>query len=265
MTEEYTEKAFASLAITPENRILFLNENGQKEIDLNQMYQGYYPFCRFTDAAVCAGMLYVAGTDNSGVPHMYTSQKADAWSPVPISPKKSLITDKDYGDIVKILFDEASAQLFLVTHNGYLVTLPDCPQCVRARHISDLPLVDGKIDGKKIVMTDTSGETVCYSLYVAVEYRCAWSFAKPHLGKDGIVLDLQNTEEDTLPGAVRISAEEADMLLNHFPKETFLFFVCEFGRKADEAVRDARSMGFRNSYSLGSAYSVLQQIREESM
>ena len=252
------------IEITPENRIRFVCEDVQNEIDLNQMYQGYYPACRFTDAVVCAGMLYVSGTDASGIPHVYTSGRGDVWTQIPISPQKSLINERVYGDIIRILFDPESAQLFLVTRNGYLVTLPDCPKCVRARHVSDAPLADGMLDGKKIVMITAGGEKILYSVYVAAEYRCAWSYAKAHVGKDGALIDLQSTPADKLPGAVQISLEDTDLLLAHLPKETYVFFVCEHGRKADEAVRDARSMGFRNSYSLGSVGDVRRQIQEET-
>lgn len=255
-----------TILITQTNCIRIQWGEEQKELDFNAQYHKFYPFCRFTAAEICGRAMYIAGTDLSGAPHLYVSSRGAVWSPVCILPQRAWISRANYGDILKILFDSISAQIFLITRNGYLITLPDCPRCVRARRISDEPIETAEIRGKQIVVWDVSGAETRYALHLVAQYRCTWSFAKERLGKCGVVIDLRTDEQssgDAFPNSIRLPSEEIPEFLRCVPEKLNLFFVCDQGWNADDAARESRLGGHEKSYSLGGFQDVFEEICKE--
>lgn len=215
--------------------------------DFNTYYRGYYPACEFTAAGIVGSFFYAAGSDMTGVPHLFRSMDGTIWEEQNITPKYHFPDPKDYGNPKKILSAGESDTFYLITENGYLLTIPDCPECVRARKISDVCLTDGWIEKDMICVQDINNSVTDYPLYSAAQHRRSWAFAARHLGKDGILFDLRDTGNfagDTV----------------QYPKDFYLFFFCEKGYKADEAVRLARADGFYKAYSLGGVQDILTDL-----
>lgn len=231
--------------------------------DFNEYYHGYYPACDFTTAAITDSFFYAAGTDKEGMPHLFGSISGRVWEERNIATRFHLPDPKTYGNLKDILEDRKTNLLFLVSENGYLITLPDCPKCVRARKLSDERLLDGWIERDTIYVQDINGRVINCPLISVVQYRSSWDFAVKHLEKGGILLDLrkiENRSEAAIPYAINFSEEFLECFLKKYSKEQFLFFICERGYKADEAVRLSREQGFLRSYSLGSVQDVLPDL-----
>lgn len=235
-------------------QIRFSGDPAELLFDFNMTYKGYYPFCRFTAVAAGDDLVYAAGTDQSGTPHLFSSTNGSVWAPVNIAAKLMLISVKDYGDIIRILYNRENHQPMLITRNGYLVILPDCPRCVSARQVSNCQLADAEFEDGKVKLTDETG-AVSYAMYRrSQQYLCDWSFAEPWLRKGGLLLDLRDpgkAKAAPLPYANVIAPKILEYLLGKIPRDTAVFFVCEYGFQAEEAVSEARRMGYERAYTLG--------------
>ncbi len=242
---------------------LILSTNGEEHIfDFNACYKGFFPCCRWT-CTYEGNLLYMAGTDEYEIPHLFSSIGGEVWTEVCIGSRNSFISEREYGDILRILYDEKSRQIFLVTRKGCLVTLPDCPKCVRVRHISSANLVDGRIEDGVIVLTDEKGAQSKISLCIAVQYQCTYAFAKSMLKDGGVVIDLRSREShqtDPILPSLSMDFDEIDDMLQTIPKYTPLFFFCRHGYQADQAALIARRGGFEKAYSLGSVYDIQRDL-----
>ncbi len=243
-----------------DGKLKIIRNEGTSTFDFNENYKGYYPSCRWT-AAGRGDLLYLAGTDQDGVPHLFSTAGGETWTEHTIRTRIGLPDPGKYGDIIRILFREEDRQLFLVTQNGYLVTLPDCPKCVRARKVSEKRLADAVLTEDAVFLTEDNGKNIRIPLGSAVQYRCAWSYALPYLKQGGLLFDLRDAAEQQelpVPAAIRMEIADLDGLLGRMPKGCPMFFFCSHGYLADQAVREAREAGFDRSYSLGSIYDLLE-------
>ena len=144
--------------------------------------------------------------------------------------------------------------------------MPDCPKCVKTRKLSDEKLLDGWLEQDTIYVRDINGRVINCPLILAAQYRSSWNFAVKYLEKGGVLLDLREKENSSgaaIPYAVNFPEDSLECLLKMYPKEQVLFFVCEKGYKADEAVRLSRERGFSKSYSLGGAEDVLSDLFQD--
>lgn len=242
------------IRITEDNLLVITREDGEERLDFNEMYKGYYPACRFTAASFLNDEFYLAGMQDNGIPVLYSSLGGRTWTEHNLTPKIPVLKSEDYGDIRSILYDDETRQFYLVSEKGCLITLPDCPRCVKARKISDKKILRGEIENGIIRIFDTEGGIIEISAERAAEYRCATEFARKHLKNGGILLDLREEEErkrHPVPKAYPFPPDRVEEIFEKLPKDTPLFFFCEYGYKADEAVRIGRWQGFTKTYSLG--------------
>ncbi len=252
-------KVITEISLQNDGTLLLTGDGKSRSFDFNQNYKGFYPTCRWT-AAGRGRLLYLAGTDENHVPRLFSSAEGEVWSEVNITSRYGLPDPREYGDVIRVLHNVSDSQIFLVTRNGYLVTLPDCTKCVRARHVSDQMLKDGKLEADDILLTDENGEKIRIPAATVMQYRCAFSFAKPFLNNGGLLFDLRSSrEQQEMPVAAAISLNLEDMkgLLVKMPKNRPMFFFCTHGYLADQAVRDAREAGFDHAYSMGSIYDMM--------
>lgn len=245
------------ISITKDNRLYIVYKGAGRIFDFNQNYCGYFPELRWTASCANDHAFYVAGTDGEGIPYLFSSLTGEIWTKEGIEPVNGLFQKEEYGDIVSILWDEGTHQFYLVSWNGYLIALPDCPKCVRVRIVSEQKLREAWIGDRILYIREENGGIRQFYMETIAQYRCAWDFAKPHLHKDGILIDLRPAEEQReagIPGAYGCEGEALEKLLVHYPKDRYLFFVCEHGYQADAAAREARDSGIQKSYSLGGIY-----------
>lgn len=226
--------------------------------DFNSKYKGYFPACRFTAAGRDAVNEYLAGTDAEGNLHLFSSISGEVWTEhnlMPVIRPQWLRSPADYGDVIRILFEEQMNQLFLVTDRGCVITVPDCPKCVRARRIEtasdDVKIVDAVLEQEILYLKDAHGKEYILAADAAATYRCSYAFAKEHIGIDGLLFDLREptiAKAEPVPAGIPLSEpERLQELLWRWPKERYLFFVCERGVKAEEAAKLAREMGIAHA------------------
>lgn len=244
-------------------------------IAFNENYQGYYPFCTFTAIAATDVDFVAAGMGEDGLPYVYRSVMGGVWESANLlagSPLNGFV--RASGKVNRIVYDGTSRQIFLLCANGELVTMPDCPRCVRVRKVTDCALVDGQIQteingllpeqsisGQRLVLINERGEKIILNQYEMTQVRASLSYVREQLKKDGFLVDLRKKEgaETDFLGGIRkeqvlhIESEELEEWLSVQPRELFVAFLCEYGTQADEAAHYARRHQFSRAYSLGGA------------
>ena len=244
-------------------------------IAFNENYQGYYPFCTFTAIAATDVDFVAAGMGEDGLPYVYRSVMGGVWESANLlagSPLNGFV--RASGKVNRIVYDGTSRQIFLLCANGELVTMPDCPKCVRVRKVTDCALVDGQIQteingllpeqstsGQRLVLINERGEKIILNQYEMTQVRASLSYVREQLKKGGFLVDLrkkEGAETDFLGGirkeqVVHIESEELEEWLSVQPRELFVAFLCEYGTQADEAAHYARRHQFSRAYSLGGA------------
>jgi rhodanese-related sulfurtransferase len=219
------------------------------------LYKNYYPSCVFTALENYNGVFYLAALDQNARPHLFTSLLGGVWEQVGLIAEDPLSGQtRAEGKILRILHDPKRRLVFLICANGQLVTLPDCPQCVRIRQVVDGEVEDGKIEGDGIRLSLAEGGTKTIPLEDAAQYRASLSFVKEKILPRGLLADLRSPEEfaaDRLPQSVNIPMGRLSSWLAPRDKDAPLAFVCRTGVLADTAVLLARSLGFTRVYSLG--------------
>ena len=244
-------------------------------IAFNENYQGYYPFCTFTAIAATDVDFVAAGMGEDGLPYVYRSVMGGVWESANLlagSPLNGFV--RASGKVNRIVYDGTSRQIFLLCANGELVTMPDCPKCVRVRKVTDCALVDGQIQteingllpeqstsGQRLVLINERGEKIILNQYEMTQVRASLSYVREQLKKGGFLVDLRKkdgAETDFLGGirkeqVLHIESEELEEWLSVQPRELFVAFLCEYGTQADEAAHYARRHQFSRAYSLGGA------------
>jgi rhodanese-related sulfurtransferase len=234
-----------------------LDRNGPwEQFDFNSTYAGYYPACSFTAAAYAGGVFYLAGLDRSGCPQLFSSLAGGVWEIRDLTMRHPLAGHlRPSGKVVRILYAETVEQLFLVCQHGQLVTLPDCPQCVRILHVGSGEAVDGALEGSTIIIHFADGSRQTVPIAYAAQYRVSMSFMKENLSRGDVkIVDLRSPaeyEQYRLPRSINIPMDHLHEWLAAQEKHETLVFLCRIGVQADRAVEFAREQGFSRSYSLG--------------
>ena len=222
--------------------------------DFNAAYAGYYPACRFTALAAGSGLFYVAGLDEAGRPHLFTSISGGVWDERPLAAVDRLGGRiQTCGRVVRIVYADALRQALLITDAGQVVTLPDCPKCLRIHAVSGVP-VDARLAGDMLEIELEGGAWTRLPLNTLSQYRVSWSFADQLVRRGATVVDLRESGEFArghLPGSVNVPFAELSDWLRARSRGEALLFLCRTGLLADEAADHARAGGWLNAYSMG--------------
>jgi rhodanese-related sulfurtransferase len=223
--------------------------------DFNAVYAGYYPPCELTALAWVDGAYYLAGFDGKR-PRLFSSLLGGVWEERSLVMRDPLAGEAEAeGRIRRILFDGLRGQIFLACASGDIITLPDCPKCVRVRRALNAGVADAVLEDGSIVLVLDDGGRFPVPLDEAASYRASFSYALERLsGGTGAAVDLRSSEEyrqGSLPRSFNVPAAAIPAWLEGRNREEPLFFLCRTGLQADDAVLLARRLGFSRSYSLG--------------
>ncbi len=155
-------------------------------VDFNGMYAGYYPSCHFTALVATKVDFAAAGTGADGLPYVFRSLRGGVWDQVALigkTPMDGMVQAR--GRVNAMLFEPVTAQIFLLCDNGELVTLPDCPKCVRIRKVADQAIVSGRIFGETLELTLLDGTILKVGISDIVQYRVSYSYARGYLASHG--------------------------------------------------------------------------------
>ena len=243
---------------------IFLDENGQpcfqqgkarKALDFNEIYRGYYPKCTFTAAAKAGNLYDLAGVDTDGKVHLFTSLMGGSWEERNLRAFGPMgqVLEPD-SPVVRILWLEEERQTLLICKGGQLVTLPDCPRCVKIRTVCQGPVTDAALEEGQILLTTGDGLNRRIPVCTALQFRVSETFAREKMAHGAILADLRESMEydrGHLPLAVSVPDSRLGTWLDDRSREDTLIFVCRTGALSDEAARYARSRGYCSCYSLG--------------
>lgn len=219
--------------------------------DFQKISAAYYPACQITAAARCKDALYLAGFDNKQMPHLYSSVFEGLWQEEVIVPEEQPALAIQYGPIRSILLHAAADQICLVCENGFLVTLPGCPKCVRTKKLN-ASFLGGEVSEKGLELKCEDHSLLSIPFSLLLQYRTSWSYAEEHLKKGGKLIDLRERyASPELPGSECMAMATAMKNLRDLSKDTYLFYFCQSGSRADQMTELARSIGFSHAYSLG--------------
>lgn len=225
--------------------------SGREILDFNALYRGLYPSCHFTAAARCKSGFYLAGLDDTGRAHLFSSVTGSTWVETAIAPQPHPELPAQCGKILCILDSPTDSQLYLVCENGYVITLPGCPKCVK-ESIFPEKFVSAAFRDAALEIRCESGGTVTVLPAALQQLRTSWSYALPALKSGALLIDLRGEDEERqLPYAVHDSIQGALLRVKKLPKGTPLFLFCQSGTQADTVAEYARHLGHVNTFSLG--------------
>ena len=239
------------IILTDEGTLVRRTASGEEVFDFNGQYRGLYPKCRFTAVARCKLGFYLAGLDDTNLAHLFCSVSGSTWVETAIAPQTHPELPAQCGIILSILEAPGDSHLYLVCENGYVITLPGCPKCVKESAYPE-KFLSGSIHDSALHIQCRGGGTMTVLLAALQQLRTSWSYALPALKAGGLLLDLR--EEDgvrALPYAVHDSIQGALLRVKKLPKDTPLFLFCHSGTQADTVAEYARHLGHRNTFSLG--------------
>lgn len=236
-----------------------LERDGWKILDFNQVYAGYYPACRFTAAVAIRDTYYLAGTDEHAAVHLFRSAGGSVWEPVNLIPRGQPEMPRHCGDVRIMLENPVDGSLLLVCENGYVLTLPGCPKCVKETHWGE-KLIDGRVVGETLELLCESGKIIEISLAAVQQLRAGWTYAVARIKTGGVVIDLR--DEDAEPALAGAVSETLSQAMFHLRQGRYVgkavFFFCYTGAQADTAALTARKMGFAQAYSLGGIAQIME-------
>ena len=253
--EKIKKEELPGFILTSEGIPCFFKEKEYSVFDFNAVYQNYFPRCTFTAAERAGGLYYLAGEDQEGTVHVFSSLMGSVWE------ERNLISLRPMGEsvrpeapVIRILYDQEDNQTFLVCRNGQIVTLPDCPRCVKIQNAFSGTVEDAVLKNREICMTDPAGNVHCFPVRRALQYRVSETFACEQQAAGAILVDVRSRmeyERNHLDNAVCVPNEELGQWLEQIPREQMLIFICHTGYISDDAARYARSLGYTKSFSLG--------------
>ncbi len=237
--------------VTNEAQVLSLEKMG---VEFNRNYAGYYPKCDFTAIADGDGMIFLAGNDSEGRPHLFSTLGGGVWEKRNLTAKTAYgMVHEPKGRVVCILWYEKDRQIFLFTDTGQFIVLPDCPKCVKITELG-IGIQEARIEGNTMyILFENGTEKSCFLDSVS-QYRVARTMSDKLMEEGAYVVDLRRAEEyavSHIRGSENISLDHLDSWLMKKKKADKILFICEVGTQADEAVRYARSQGFSYAYSMG--------------
>lgn len=232
---------------------------GWQLLDFNRMYAGYYPPCHFTAAATIRDAYYLAGTDGQSAVHLFCSGSGNVWEPVNLAPRDQPELPGQCGGVCAILENHVDSSVLLVCENGYVITLPGCPKCVKETHWNE-KFAGGCIKGETLEIQCQGENTVAVPLAAVQQLRTGWTYAAAQTRAGGVIIDLR--DEDATPKLMGAISENLPQAMLHLRQGRYsgkpVFFFCYTGAQADTAALAARKMGFPWVYSLGGVDQIVQ-------
>lgn len=221
-----------------------------------QQYTGYYPECRFKHILATRKEFIAVAAGMDGRPYAYRSMTGNVWEPIILKGKsREGIYREAVSEIVAVLYHSKSNQVFFVCENGELITMPDCPECMKIQKASYEKLRDaGWQDGeeKYMILVSASGKEQVLDTSQASQYQVTFSYAKEHQNQGYWVwLGGKNNrlESEGCRGKqIRLDFDQLFDWMNMIKKEEVIYFACENGTRSELAAYLARKKGFENTY-----------------
>lgn len=220
-------------------------------LDYNEYYTDEVSF---QDIESCDSSFIAYGTDSTDKGRALTTVEGGVWA------DRALFTDDEaeHGDIpvpaTALCWD--GEQAYAVRENGNVLTLPSCTSCNKLQKIGEVPLYAAACDGRNLLFAGQD-----YKLYLmeTEEVRQERIKAPAALEKQqngAILIDVRKKEDYAtkhIAGAIYMDVET---VLEKLPeicpdRECEIIFYCYSGKRSQDALEDAQTMGYTNVYNLG--------------
>lgn len=227
-------------------------------VSFQKKYDGYYPKCKFKHILAAKSGFIAVGEGADGCAYAYRSIMGNVWEPIPLTGKNlDGECKKAESGIVAALCHEKNSQIYFVCENGDLITLPDCPDCIKFQKISYEKVSKARWKDEKkdyIVLINVSGKERLVDINQLSQFQITLSYAKQHfssgywvwIGDDTNRLKLENCSGKM----ISLQFDQLSQWLGTVGKDTSICFVCKNGTKSELAAYTARKKGYLNSYFL---------------
>lgn len=226
-------------------------ENEWENLFFHENYKDFYPVCRLEHLIATNHDFVAAGFGvEDRLPYLFRSLSGGVWDMIPLKYGNPCMGyQRIRGRVTEMLFDHGKEQIFLLCENGELVTVPDCPKCMKVRKIADQPLVHGEICGEYLQIILQDGSQMLVPMDEITQVRVALGYAKELEKKGGTIIDLTKADMDDLPE-----------ILKSYSQDSFIAFICQYGKRADAAASYARSQGFNRAFSIGGRHPAFHEV-----
>ncbi len=226
------------------------------KVGFNDRYAGEYPSCLFQDILYARDDFYAAATTADGGAAVYSSCTGENWAPVNLVEKHYWAeSTPPQGGAVKMFFEPCMNQILLVCSGGDVVSIPDCPKCVKVMHVADRTVVDASYEDRRMTLTYEDGQKETVALQTADRIRVSMSYAIQACKEGGELIDIRpndlRRQDGPVPCTAAIDPEDLDDYLQTKDPHARLTFMCTFGTVADQAAWHAYYAGFPNARSVG--------------
>lgn len=245
------------IAISPAGE-LWQQSSGRQPAAFNEIYRGYYPECRFSDAIFCERGFYAAGTTKDQKPILFYSARGTVWNreelAVTVPPGKKICLEQK---INRLLYDDEMKQLFILCEKGSIAILPDCPKCMKIHSVSRLDIIDGRLEKEQVVLFLSDGTYLEIPKNEVGQFRISLNYARKNFCSEHYLVGLGPCRtadphlEEFLKDSIYLSEDEIPDWLDSISRTAFIFFFCPYGVQADRTARYARRLGWINAFSLG--------------
>lgn len=243
------------MARDPQGRLYLQQDSGWEEFPFHELYRSDYPACEFSALGYYDQQFYIAGVDDAGNTHLFSSSGGSVWTEHPLIAADPMGHGTVLrGRVVKMLCRDKPFQLILLTDEGRLALVPDCPKCVRIERLSQKPQ-DAYLQEDWLWIQWESGQWEKLPLCVLQQVRVTWEYARSLCRKTRVrLVDLGGDNGPVQPldaPYIHMDIAHVDSWLETVPKRECLIFLCRYGVQADQCAKLARRRGFSDAYSLG--------------
>lgn len=265
MEKVYLQSARCWLGLDKEGKLWlstvpFPERTDWQAVKFNEVYHGYYPSCKFTSIAITEKDFVAVGTGEDHLPYVYRSLMGGVWENTGLLCRN---WDDGYkrasSEIINIFYDIKNRQIFFPCKNGELITLPDCPKCIKITKVSTEDIKQAEWSGEEsehMVLTTESDNKIRLNINGISQFQVTFSYAVDKLTKEGYLVDLREQKTE-LQGwiepsrQIHIKLDNLEDWLSDIPSDTFLFFICINGTRAEFAAYLARRRGYRKAFCIG--------------
>jgi phage shock protein E len=229
-------------------------------INYNEQYAADVTFLKLVNwNNIFAALVY---DNNSGAKKIITSGLGNVWSDVEL-------TSFAYSDI-QLKGDEKfdvnditvyGDQIFAGCNDGILLTLTPCIKCYKLKKICNFDIMILSIDDDTLTLQSEDERYVTISIGDVRQNNIQVEAALELHSKGALLIDVRTPEEYNqkhYQESINIPLSDINRILE-YDKNTVLIFFCERGIRAQNALEQAKKMGFLNVYNLGSVDKLLER------
>lgn len=219
-------------------------------------YNGYYgQSVSFQGIEALDGMFWAYGTDADGRSEIVMSLEGGVWSERTLMVmEQSQEIDLSGAEITGLCSD--GEQVIAALADGRALTMPDCSVCNKLSTVSDWKLGAVAYNEGKLLFVGDQFQYSLTDVNAIRQERIKAEAAREKMEAGALMVDVRTQEEydkGHIAGSIRIEEDQiSEQLPAVCPDRTReIIFYCVSGKRSQQALETARSLGYKYVYNLG--------------